>query len=193
VVVPGPALEDDGFEAMQRRIVGVVAAIIDYTRDVRLSEAGIESVLAHHASLTEMYDDDSRLVERAFVDGRYDFDRVTTDSGYQAWCRDRGLDPQAFFRDLLRLQALRMREESLKGLDEAREEMPEQRAALERMRKEMGEERYRGALESLDAAEAMVQETRTLMEGLPVPTPEEAELLSRHDERIRETLGEIAE
>ena len=28
------------------------------------------------------------------------------------------------------------------------------------------------------------------MEGLPVPTAEEAALLAKHEERIRETLGE---
>jgi hypothetical protein len=36
----------------------------------------------------------------------------------------------------------------------------------------------------------MVEETRELMAGLPVPTAEEAALLEEHRERIRATLDE---
>jgi hypothetical protein len=38
----------------------------------------------------------------------------------------------------------------------------------------------------------MVEETRDLMAGLPVPTAEEARLLEEHQERIQATLGEGA-
>jgi len=195
VETPAPAADDEGFAQMQRRIVGVVEAIIDYTRDVRLDEAGLEAVLEHHASIDEIYDDGagSRLVERAFVDGRYDFGVIVADPAYAEWCRSRGLEPEGFFRQLLRLQALRMREESLAGLDQAREEMPGQRAALEQMRDQIGEDQYKGALASLESAAAMVEETRALMQGLPVPTAEEAALLAKHEKRIAETLGEDLE
>jgi len=192
VETPAPAADDEGFAQMQRRIVGVVGAIIDYTRDVRLTEAGLEAVLEHHASINEIYDDGagSRLVERAFVDGRYDFSVIVADPAYQGWCRERGLEPEGFFRELLRLQALRMRKESLAGLDQAREDMPAQRAALEEMRGQIQKDQYEGALASLESAAAMVEETRTLMEGLPVPTEAEATLLAQNEERIAETLGE---
>jgi hypothetical protein len=194
VETPAPASDEEGMEAMQRRIVGVVGALIDYTRDVRLTEPGLEAVLEHHGAIGEIHDGDaSRLVERAFVDGRYDFDAIVRDPAYVSWSQDRGLEPEGFFRELLRLQALRMREESLIGLEEAREEMPEQRAALGQMRDQMGEEQYTRALSALESAAVMVEETRALMEGLPVPTPEEAALLRKHDERIRATLGEDAE
>jgi hypothetical protein len=195
VETPAPANDQEGFAAMQRRIVGVVGAIVDYTRDVRLSEPGLEAVLDHHDSLGEIYDDGdgSRLVERAFVDGRYDFGAIVRDPSYVSWAQERGLEPEGFVRQLLRLQALWMREESLSGLDEAREEMPQQRAALERMREQVGEEQYREAVAALESAAAMVEETRTLMEGLPVPDPEEAALLEKHADRIRATLGENSE
>jgi predicted negative regulator of RcsB-dependent stress response len=84
-------------------------------------------------------------------------------------------------------------EASLIGLDQARREMPQQRAALEGMREQMGDEQYQGALASLEAAAAMVEETRALMAGLPVPSPEEAALLSANEERIRAVLGEAGE
>lgn len=195
VETPAPTSDEEGFAAMQRRVVGVVSAIIDYSRDVRLTEPGLEAVLDHHDSLGEIYDDGdaSRLVERAFVDGRYDFGAIVSDPSYVSWSRERGLEPEGFFRQLLRLQAVRMREESLSGLDEAREEMPEQRAALEQMREQMGEEQYRRTVAGLESAAAMVEETRALMEGLPVPTPAEAAILASQDERIRATLGDGSE
>ncbi len=195
VETPAPANDEEGFAAMQRRIVGVVGAIVDYTREVRLTEPGLEAVLDHHDSLGEIYDDGdgSRLVERAFVDGRYDFSAIVSDPSYVSWSRDRDLEPEGFFQQLLRLQALRMREESLIGLDEAREELPEQRDALERMREQVGEEQYREAVAALESAAAMVEETRTLMEGLPLATPEEAAILARQEERIQATLGDSSE
>ena len=152
-----PTGDDEDFAAMQRRIVGVVEALIDYTHDVRLTEDGLEAVLEHHASLEDVYADGggSRLVERAFVDGRYDFGTVVADPAYLSWCRDRDLDPESFFRDFLRLQALRMRGESLAGLDEAREGMPAQRAGLEQAREQIGEEQYARALASLESAVAL--------------------------------------
>lgn len=195
VETPAPASDEEGLAVMQRRIVGVVEAIIDYTRDVRLTEPGLEAVLEHYAALGEIHGDgdSGRLVERAFVDGRYDFDAIVSAPAYVSWSRQRDLEPEGFFHELLRLQALRMREESLRGLDEAREEMPEQRAALGQMRDRMAEEQYDQAVLALESAAAMVEETRTLMEGLPTPAPEEAALLARHDERIRATLGEDSE
>jgi hypothetical protein len=36
----------------------------------------------------------------------------------------------------------------------------------------------------------MIVRTRAMMERLPVPAPEEAALLAKHDRRIRDTLGE---
>ena len=102
VETPALPAADEGIAEMQRRIVGVVGAIIDYTRDVRLTEAGLEAVLEHHASINEIYDDGdgSRLVERAFVDGRYDFDAIVSGPGLRglesrAGPRARGVLPRA--------------------------------------------------------------------------------------------------
>ena len=195
VQTPAPGAVDEGLAQMQRRIVGVVEAIIDYTRDVRLSEPGLEAVLEHHASINEIYDDGagSRLVERAFVDGRYDFGVIVADPAYVEWCQARGLEPEGFFRELLRLQALRMREESLAGLDRGPRGAARAAGGARGVARRDGRGQYAGALASLESAAAMVEETRTLMEGLPVPTVEEAALLAKHEERIAETLGEAPE
>jgi hypothetical protein len=183
---------DEGLAAMRSRIFAFVAALVDYTRDVRLGAPALEAILAHYEALDEIHDgeDDGGVVERAFQDGRYDFDVIVRDPAYEAWCRDRGLEPETFFRGLLRLEALRMREDGLSGLERARAELPEQEAELEKMRERVGEEAYREGLAALEAAAAMVEETRDLMAGLPVPSAEEAALLEEHRERIRATLDE---
>ncbi len=184
--------DDEGLAAMRSRIFAFVAALVDYTKDVRLDAPALEAILAHYKALDEIHDgeDDGGVVERAFQEGRYDFDVIVRDRDYEAWCRDRGLKPETFFRGLLRLEALRMREEGLSGLERASAELPEQEAELEKMRERVGEEAYREGLAALEAAAAMVEETRELMAGLPVPSAEEAALLEEHRERIRATLDE---
>jgi hypothetical protein len=182
---------DEGdFEALQRRIIGLVRGIIDYTADVRLSAEGLEAVLEHHGSLAALGATGGMdaLLERARVDGRYDFTVLVQDPDYLTWSREHGLDGPWFFGQLLRLQALRMREESLGGLDEARQEIPEQRALLERMRDEMDDDEYQESLSALETAAAMVEETAALMESLPVATPEEAKLVKSHEAAIRRVL-----
>jgi hypothetical protein len=182
---------DEGdFEAMQRRIVGLIRGIIDYTEDVRLSAEGLEAVLESQGSLAALSAEGGMdaLLERADVDGRYDFGVLVRDPDYVAWSREHNLDGAWFFGQLLRLQALRMREESLGGLDDARREIPEQRALLERMRDEMEKEDYEKSLSALETAAAMVEETATLMESLPVATPEEAALIESHAGAIRKAL-----
>jgi hypothetical protein len=57
----------------------------------------------------------------------------------------------------------------------------------------MGDAQYARALDSLESAATMVEETRALMQKLPVPSPEEQDLLSRNEARIRATLGEDPE
>jgi hypothetical protein len=182
---------DEGdFEALQQRIIGLVRGIIDYTADVRLSAEGLEAVLEHHGSLAALGASGGMdaLLERARLDGRYDFAVLVRDPDYLAWSGAHGLDGPWFFGQLLRLQALRMREESLGGLDEARQDIPEQRALLERMKGEMDEEEYQQSLSALETAAAMVEETAALMESLPVATPEEAKLMESHREAIRRVL-----
>jgi hypothetical protein len=182
--------EEESVEAMQRRIVGLVRGIIDYTEDVRLTPEGVESVLENAGSLATLGAEGGMdgLLERARVDGGYDFHVLVRDPDFVAWSREHDLDGAWFFGQLLRLQALRMREESLGGLDDARQEIPEQRALLERMRDEMDEEEYEKSLSALETAAAMVEETAALMERLPVATPEEAELLEAHEGAIRSAL-----
>ena len=182
--------EEEGFEAMQGRIVAFVNAIVAYTGEERLSAAGLADVLKYQRSLALLLGERGMdgLLERAIVDGRYDFDALALDPDYVAWSGERGLDGGAYFKQLLRLQALRMREESVGSLEQAGAELPEERAALERAREQMGEDAYQESLAALETAAAMVEETRVLMEGLPVATPEEAELLEAHAEEINAIL-----
>jgi hypothetical protein len=149
-------------------------------------------LLSNYRSLDEILGggEDGAFVERAFRDGRYDFDVIVRDPAYEGWCRDRDLRPERFFEGLLRLEALRMRAQGLPGLERARAELPERKAELERMRDRVGDEAYREGVAALEAAAAMVEETRDLMAGLPVPSAEEETLLEENRERIRATLGE---
>ncbi len=201
LVVAGPAArgqeavlltEGEGLAAMQERVSTFVEALVAYTRDLRLSEAGLESVLDHYAALEDAHGEEEaqQIVERAFRGDGYDFGVVVGDPTYVAWCRERGLEPEAFFGQFLRLQALWMREESLGGLSRALEELPGQRGEIDAAREEMGEEAYARTVASLEEAEAMIQHTRTMMEKLPVPGGEEAALLQKHERRIRNTLGQ---
>jgi hypothetical protein len=184
--------DDEGFGAMRSRIFAFVTALADYTKDTRLDAPTLEAVLANYASLEAIHDggDDGGLVERAFRDGGYDFDVIVEDPAYERWCRERDLSPEAFFRGLLRLEALRMREEGLPKLERARAEHPDWEAELEEMRDRVGEEAYREGRAALEAAAAMVEETRELIAGLPVPSAEEKALLEEHRERIQATLNE---
>jgi hypothetical protein len=183
---------DEGLEAMRSRIFAFVKALGDYTEDVRLDAAVLERILASYHSLGEILGggEDGAFIERAFRDGRYDFDVIVRDPAYEAWCRDRELQPERFFEGLLRLEALRMRAEGLPGLEQARAELPGRKAELERLRDRLGEEAYREGLAALEQAAAMVEETRDLMAGLPLPSAEEQALLDENRERIRTTLGE---
>jgi len=184
--------EGDGLADMQRRVSTFVAALVEYTKDVQLSESGLERVLDHYASLEQVHGEEEaqQIVERAFRGDAYDFRVVVGDPTYVAWCQERDLEPEGFFRQFLRLQALWMRGESLDGLSRALEELPEQRAAIDEAREQMGEEAYGRSVAALDEAKAMIADTRTMMERLPVATAEEGALLEKHDRRIRDTLGQ---
>jgi hypothetical protein len=184
--------EGDGLAAMQERVSTFVEALVAYTKDVRLSEAGLESVLDHYAALEDVHGEEEaqQVVERAFRDDGYDFGVVVGDPTYVAWCGERGLEPEPFFRQFLRLQALWMREESLGGLSRALEELPGQRAEIDAARAQMGEEAYAKAVAGLEEAQAMMVHTRAMMEQLPVPGGDEAALLENHESRIRSTLGQ---
>lgn len=189
-----PVLLTEGGDlaAMRQRVSTFVAALVEYTKDVRLSAAGLESVLDHYAALEQVHGEEEarQIVERAFQGDGYDFGLLVRDPTYVAWCRERGLEPEPFFRQFLRLQALWMREESLGALARALEELPGQRAEIDAARAQMGEEAYASGVAALDEAKAMIVHTREMMEQLPVPEGEEAALLEQHDRRIRETLGQ---
>ncbi len=182
--------DDDGVEAMRSRVFAFVAALAEYTVDVRVGKPELEAVLTHYVALEEIHGDDDpgEVVERAFRDGRYDFGVIVNDPSYVGWCRARGLEPEPFFRGLLRLEALRMREEGLAGLEVAREELPAQRAELQSMRQELGEEAYHEGVVALEAAAEMVEETRELMSALPQPSQEEERLLRANRGRIQHVL-----
>jgi hypothetical protein len=189
-----PVLLTEGGDlaAMRQRVSTFVAALVEYTKDVRLSAAGLQSVLDHYAALEQVHGEEEarQIVERAFQGDGYDFGLLVRDPTYVAWCRERGLEPEPFFRQFLRLQALWMREESLGALARALEELPGQRAEIDAARAQMGEEAYASGVAALDEAKAMIVHTRGMMEQLPVPEGEEAALLEQHDRRIRETLGQ---
>mgnify|MGYP001549575423 CR=1 FL=1 len=184
--------EGDGLAAMQERVSTFVEALVAYTKEVRLTEAGLESVLDHYLALEDVHGEEEaqQVVERAFRGDGYDFGVVVGDPTYVAWCGERGLEPEPFFRQFLRLQALWMREESLGGLSRALEELPGQRAEIDAAREQMGEEAYARAVASLEEAQAMIAQTRAMMEQLPVPGGDEAALLEKHEGRIRDTLGQ---
>ena len=184
--------DEEGLAAMRGRIFAFVEALVEYTKDVRLGESALGDILDHYDTLGEIHEeeDGAGVIERAFREGRYDFEAIVGDPAYAEWCRSREVEPEPFFRSLLRLEALRMRKEGLEGLERALADLPGREAELERMREQVGEEAYREGQAALAAAAAMVAETRELMATLPVPNAEEAALLEQHAAKIDAVLGE---
>ena len=108
---PGTPVEvavDEDFAAMRGRILAFVGALVDYTNDVRVGAADLDSILDHYDSLEAIHGDGGggELLERAFREGRYDFDVIVDDPAYAAWCRERGLEPGPFFRALASWRAV---------------------------------------------------------------------------------------
>ena len=161
---------------------------------MRLDADGLETVLTHVASLEALgAGDDDGLEERTWHDGRFDLAAVVADEEYVGWCRSRGLDPDGFFRDLMRLEALTMRENAERGLAVARAQLPEQRRQIEAMRQAMGEEAFAQSVAAMEQAEAMLERSAATIGRLPRPTHGEQALLDANRERIQSALGELDE
>ncbi len=193
-VVPSPPSEagdaPPGGDAAVRA-EAFVDALVAYTADVRLDADGLETVLAHMASLEALDSgDDDGLEERTWHDGRFDLAAVVADEEYVGWCRSHGLDPDGFFRDLMRLEALTMRENAERGLAVARAQLPEQRRQIEAMRQAMGEEAFAQSVAAMEQAEAMLERSAATIGKLPRPTQAEQALLDANRERIQAAFGD---
>ncbi len=190
LAAPQPAPEQMSPQEAAQRTTAFLEAAAAFTRDVRLNAGGLKAVLENIDSLNSLKDDEAggELAERAYSNGRYDFDVVLSDPDYVAWCGSHGLDPRGFFQDLMRLQMLVARKESESAIAQARTALPEQRRQLESLRSTLGEEGYKQSLAALEASQAQLESMSAAVRELPVPTPGEQKLIDANRDRIEEAL-----
>lgn len=183
--------QDDAMAEMNRRVEASIRGLIAFVAGVELDEARLQRVLEHAPALSQIGDDedDEEIMERAYVDGRYDLRVILSDPELQAFCRARGLAAERFFKDLLRLESLVMRQESLRDMRDALDGIPEQRRQWEAMRARMGEEAYKAAVSATEASAASLTRSIELIEQIPAPSQEEARLLREYADAISQALG----
>jgi hypothetical protein len=191
VVVPAATQEPSPAET-GLDLGAFVKAAIDFTHGVHLNEARLQAILANMESLNQVGSDakDEEIARRALHDGRVDFDVVVKDPEYIAWCAARGQEPRAFFKDLIRLQTLVMREGVNANAEEMRARMPEQRKQLEQMRSTMGEDAYDKAVAMLESGMTELDRTVALVQQVPPPSAAEASLLTKYHKQINAALGD---
>ncbi len=187
---PVTAQQDPAVAEASQKTEAFVTAMIDFTKNVRLDEAGLRAVLDNMESLNSIKDEDESdaLTEKAFHDGRYDVSVILDDPEYVSWARGRGLDPKGFFKDMMRLVSLNMREQVQRSREQMKASMPETRKQIEAMRSQMGEEAYHQAQESIKAGTAMLDHMAELVDRLPAPTDSEARLLDRYRDQIEQAM-----
>ncbi len=187
---PAAAQQDPEIAEAGRRTEAFVTAMIDLTKNVRLDEASLKTVLDNMASLDQLKDENESdtLTEKAFRDGKYDASVILDDPEYVGWARSRGLDPKGFFKDVMRLVSLNMREQIQKSREQMKESMPETRRQIEAMRGQMGEEAYQQAQKSMKAGVEMLNHMAELVDRLPAPSATEARLMEQYRGQIDEAM-----
>ena len=188
------ALPAGAQDEMMRTLEPFVVSAVELTDGVRLDEARLTTILQNIESLNELgTDEDDDLTERAFRDGRYDFGVIVKDPEYVAWCKGRGLDPLDFFKGLMRLETLVMRESFGENAEQMRAQVPAQRKQIEDMRGMLGDEATREALADFDANMADFERAAKVMERIPVPTAREASLLATYHDQIAAAMGDVGD
>lgn len=169
-----------------------VKAAIAFTRGVYLNEARLQAILDNMESLNGVGagDKGEEVARRALRDGQIDFDVVVKDPDYVAWCAAHGQEPRGFFRDLIRLQTLVMRESVNANAEQMKARMPEQRKQLEQMKSSMGEDAYKKAVAMFEAGMAELDRTLELVKQVPPPNDEEAALMTKYDDQIKAAMGD---
>jgi hypothetical protein len=185
------AQQETDLSADEQHMTAFIDAVVGFTKGVHLDEQRLQTVLANIGSLNRLDNngEGDKLADRAFSDGRYDFNIMIRDPKYAGWCKQHELDPKPFFKDLMRLETLIMRTQIAQQLEAVRAQMPAQRKQLEAMKDSIGEPAYRKALAAMERGMASLESTSKQLQRIPPPTAEETSLLAKYSERIAKALG----
>ncbi len=186
------AQQEPDLAAAEQHMTAFIDAVIGFTKGIQLDEKRLQTVLSNMDSLNRLDNDGEgdKLADRAFREGRYNFKLIIKDPKFAGWCKQHGLDPTSFFKDLMRLETLIMRTEVTSQLQTAKAQIPAQRKQLEAMKDKIGEPAYKQALASFDRGMASLERTAKQIQRIPPPTPEETSLLAKYRGRIAEALGD---
>lgn len=186
------AQQEPDLATAEQHMTAFIDAVVAFTQGVHLDEKRLQAVLANVDSLNQLDNDGNgdKLADRAFSEGRYDFNIIIKDPKYTGWCKQHGLDPKSFFKDLMRLETLIMRTQVTQQLDAARAQMPAQRKQLEAMKDKIGEPAYKQALASFDRGMASLERTAKQIQRISPATAEETSLLAKHGSQIANVLGD---
>jgi len=186
------AQQEPDLAAAEQHMTAFINAVVTFTKGVHLDEKRLQTVLANMDSLNRLDNDGNgdKLADRAFSEGRYDFNIILKDPKYAGWCKQHGLDPAPFFKDLMRLETLIMQTQVTQQLDAARAQMPAQRKQLEAMKDKIGEPAYKQALASFDRGMASLERTAKQIQRIPPATDVETTLLAKYGTQIAAAMGD---
>ncbi|MCG6963450.1 MAG: hypothetical protein LJE95_09305 [Acidobacteria bacterium] len=186
------AQQEPDLAAAEQHMTAFINAVVVFTKGVHLDEKRLQNVLANMDSLNRLDNDGNgdKLADRAFSEGRYDFNIIIKDPKYAGWCKQHGLDPTSFFKDLMRLETLIMQTQVTQQLDAARAQMPAQRKQLEAMKDKIGEPAYKQALASFDRGMASLERTAKQIQRIPPATDVETSLLAKYGSQIATAMGD---
>lgn len=186
------AQQEPDLATAEQHMTAFINAVVSFTKGVHLDEKRLQTVLANMDSLNQLDNNGNgdKLADRAFSEGRYDFSIIIKDPKYAGWCKQHGLDPRSFFKDLMRLETLIMKTQVTQQLDTARAQMPAQRKQLEAMKDKIGEPAYKQTLAAFDRGMASLERTAKQIQRIPPATAEETSLLAKYGSQIAKALGD---
>ncbi len=162
-----------------------VAAANDFAGNVRFDEGDMKSFLANWKSLEEAGEE---MAEGEDDEEFIDFQSLLKDPRYAKWAKSRNVNAEEWLRKSVRIFTIVMGEKMAGAMAEAEQAVPEQMAAFEAQRAQMGEEMYRQMKEAIDASMAITKMNREMWSKLPTPTPKEAALLKKYDAELTELI-----
>lgn len=175
----------EGFDEAAQDVDAMVEAVNDFVRDVRFTEADVESLIEHwdeFSAIGEAYEDEE--------DDIVDFDAILADAEYQDWADSLGLDAENWLRRTVRITMMVFREQMLAGAAMFPQQMSEQLAMIEQQREQLGEEMYLQMKAAMEQSAAYMQQLSDSAANLPEPTGAEAMALDRHRDTLMAMMDE---
>ena len=193
---PKPPSEADIEKAQEeatRKMEAWLKATVEFSKDIRLTEADFKKWIELAPSFDKIGDGDKEeedAFEECFKDGKFSFDYILEHADYAKWTREHGVDPTQWLKRYTRVTMFVMREEGLKHIEMAEKQFPQQLKQIEAMKGQVDEKMYDQMKKGVEAAVASFQRTKKMYTAMPKPTEEEAKLLKQYGARIRQAMGD---